>query len=63
MPKLYSSDYIIKVLSEHGFVFISQKGSHIKLRKTGEPTLTAIIPANGKKFLPGLFGPFCVNLH
>jgi predicted RNA binding protein YcfA (HicA-like mRNA interferase family) len=38
-----------------GFVFISQKGSHKKYRKMGNPTLTVIVPAN-KKEIP--FGTF-----
>lgn len=49
MPKLYSSDYIIKILKSKGFNFVSQKGSHIKLRKTGQPTLTVIVPADRKE--------------
>ncbi|MGI4020842.1 MAG: type II toxin-antitoxin system HicA family toxin [Janthinobacterium lividum] len=48
MPKLYSSDYIVKILKSKDFTFISQKGSHVKLRKTGEPTLTVIVPAERK---------------
>jgi predicted RNA binding protein YcfA (HicA-like mRNA interferase family) len=55
MPKLYSSSYIIKVLQKRGFVYISQKGSHVKLRKTASPTLTVIVPA-GRKEIP--FGTF-----
>ncbi|WP_295653358.1 type II toxin-antitoxin system HicA family toxin [uncultured Mucilaginibacter sp.] len=55
MPKLYSSDHIIRVLNKHGFTFISQKGSHAKFRKPGNPVLTAIVPA-GKKEIP--FGTF-----
>lgn len=55
MPKLYSSDKIIKVLQKKGFVYISQKGSHVKFRKTGSPTLTVIVPA-GRKEIP--FGTF-----
>jgi len=55
MPKLYSSDQIIRVLLHHGFEFISQKGSHKKYRKVGNPTLTAIVPA-GRKEMP--FGTF-----
>jgi len=51
MPKLYSSLEIIKVLQKKGFVYISQKGSHTKFRKIGNPTLTAIVPA-GKKEIP-----------
>jgi predicted RNA binding protein YcfA (HicA-like mRNA interferase family) len=61
MPKLYSSSHILKVLDKHGFVFISQKGSHIKLRKSGEVTLTVIVPANRKRSLPERFIPFYVS--
>ena len=46
MPKLYSSAQIIKVLKNKGFIYISQKGSHIKFR---------IIPANKKE---GPYGTF-----
>jgi predicted RNA binding protein YcfA (HicA-like mRNA interferase family) len=55
MPKLYSSSGIIKVLQKRGFVYVSQKGSHAKFRKTGSPILTVIVPA-GKKEIP--FGTF-----
>jgi len=55
MPKLYSSSEIIKVLQKRGFVYISQKGSHAKFRKTASPTLTVIVPA-GKREIP--FGTF-----
>jgi predicted RNA binding protein YcfA (HicA-like mRNA interferase family) len=49
MPKLYSSLYILQILRRHGFIFVSQKGSHIKMRKTGDPTLTVIVPAERKE--------------
>lgn len=55
MPKLYSSKDIIKVLQKRGFVYISQKGSHAKFRKTGSSILTVIVPA-GKREIP--FGTF-----
>ena len=55
MPKLYSSNYIIKVLEKNGFEFVSQKGSHVKYRKPGDPTLTVIIPANRKEIPIGTF--------
>lgn len=55
MPKLYSSDWIVKTLKRNGFVFISQKGSHIKMRKDGNPVLTVIIPANRKEIPEGTF--------
>lgn len=54
MPKLYSSKTIIKVLEHKGFIFISQKGSHMKFKKEGRPTLTAIVPA-GKEIPHGTF--------
>ena len=55
MPKLFSSNWIIKVLQSKGFVYISQKGSHVKFRKSSKTALTVIIPAN-KKEIP--FGTF-----
>ncbi|MBI4129034.1 MAG: type II toxin-antitoxin system HicA family toxin [Parcubacteria group bacterium] len=33
MPKLYSSSQIVKVLQKKGFIYISQKGSHVKFKK------------------------------
>ncbi len=53
MPKLYSSFYVLKVLAAHDFVFVSQKGNHIKLCKSGEPVLTAIVPAERKEIPMG----------
>ncbi|MEW5907588.1 MAG: type II toxin-antitoxin system HicA family toxin [Patescibacteria group bacterium] len=55
MSKLYSSRHIIKVLAKQGFVFISQKGSHLKYRKHGIVILTVIIPANKKEIPYGTF--------
>ena len=55
MPKLYSADQIIKILLLHGFEFISQKGSHKKYRKIGNPTLTVIAPAPIKQIPFGTF--------
>ena len=48
MPKLFSSIFIVKILLENGFEFISQKGSHQKYRKVGNPTLNVIVPADRK---------------
>ena len=53
MPKLYSSADILKVLQKNGFIFVSQKGSHIKYRKQGNPILTVIIPADRKQIPTG----------
>lgn len=55
MPKLYSSAEVIKVLQKKGFIYISQKGSHAKFRKTGSSTSTVIVPAS-KREIP--FGTF-----
>ncbi len=55
MPKLYSSNYIIKILINNGFIYISQNWSHIKYRKTWNPTLNTIIPANKKEIPYGTF--------
>ncbi|MGZ3945340.1 MAG: type II toxin-antitoxin system HicA family toxin [Mucilaginibacter sp.] len=55
MPKLHSSSHILKILTDHGFIIVSQKGSHIKLRKTESITLTVIVPANRKEIPVGTF--------
>ncbi len=55
MPKLHSSKHIINILEECGFRFVSQKGSHVKFRKTGKPQLTVIIAANKKEIPYGTF--------
>ncbi len=46
MAKTFSGKEVIKILSrEFGFSFISQKGSHVKLRKKlGNRIITIIIP-------------------
>ena len=49
MPKRLGSGEVIRVLEAHGFVFVSQKGSHTKFRNgTGR---SAIVP-HPKKELP-----------
>jgi len=54
VPKIYSAKAVVRILSRHfGFYFVSQKGSHIKLRKiTGTKTTTTIVP-NHKELSPG----------
>ena len=53
MPKLYSSDEIIKVLAKFGFDIFSQKGSHGKFKNsTGR---TVIIPINKREIPTGTF--------
>ena len=52
MPKLYSAREIIKALQHAGFIVVSQRGSHIKLRKVGKKTLNPIVP-NHKEIARG----------
>ena len=55
MPKLYSSEQIVRTLEREGFLFVAQRGSHVKYRKTGSPTLTVIVPAGRKQIPRGTF--------
>jgi predicted RNA binding protein YcfA (HicA-like mRNA interferase family) len=54
MPKIVSGKQAIKILCrEFGFYFISQKGSHAKLRKkVGNKEITTIVPLH-KELSPG----------
>ena len=55
MPKFYSAKEIISVLSKAGFIVVSQKGSHIKLKgKRYNRFVTPIIP-NHKTIARGTF--------
>jgi predicted RNA binding protein YcfA (HicA-like mRNA interferase family) len=56
MPKLYSSDRIVAVLQNNGFYYVSQKGSHVKFRRTvGKSVRTVIVPAGRKEIPQGTF--------
>ena len=56
MPKLLNPRHIIKILEKRGFVFISQKGSHVKYRKiTKTEIITVIIPIHSKEIPIGTF--------
>lgn len=55
MPKRPSSDDVAKVLRRHGFLLVSQKGSHAKYRKAGSPTRTVIVPMGRKNLRVGTF--------
>lgn len=47
MPKRYRSREVVRGLERAGFSVLSQKGSHIKLRKYKEgKKLTVIVPAH-----------------
>ncbi len=55
MPRLYSAREIVKMSRRAGFVYISQKGSHVKLRGIWKETLhTVIVPAH-KEVARGTF--------
>jgi predicted RNA binding protein YcfA (HicA-like mRNA interferase family) len=56
VPKLYSSQQIVKALEREGFAFVSQRGSHAKYRKTnGTVIFTVIVPAGRKEVPRGTF--------
>lgn len=46
MAKTFSGKEVVKILiREFGFSFVSQKGSHVKLRKkTGRRNVTTVVP-------------------
>jgi predicted RNA binding protein YcfA (HicA-like mRNA interferase family) len=56
VPKLYSSREVIKALEREGFAFVSQRGSHVKYRKSSNGgSLTVIVPAGRKQIPRGTF--------
>lgn len=55
MPKPIELRNVIRVLKEKGFFFCSQKGSHTKYRKPGNPTLTVIVKMSKKEIPYGTF--------
>ena len=46
MAKIYSAKQVVKILCrKFGFSSVSQKGSHVKLRKTSSSkTITTVVP-------------------
>ena len=52
MSKIYSSSHIIRVLLKHGFIEVSQKGSHKKFRRESS---TVIVPAPKREIPLGTF--------
>lgn len=54
MPKLHSSRHIITVLKKHGFIEVSQKGSHKKFRHP-EGHQIVIVPDPRKEIPLGTF--------
>jgi len=55
MPKPIKLRIVIRVLQEKGFFFVSQKGSHAKFRKDGNPTRTVIVKMAKKEIPHGTF--------
>jgi predicted RNA binding protein YcfA (HicA-like mRNA interferase family) len=55
VPDLYSSQELVRTLEREGFGFVSQRGSHVKYRRRGAPTLTVILPAGRKQVPRGTF--------
>ncbi|MBU0540210.1 type II toxin-antitoxin system HicA family toxin [Patescibacteria group bacterium] len=55
MPKPIPSKQVVRVLRDKGFFFISQKGSHAKFRKSGNPTRTVIVKMAKKEIPYGTF--------
>ncbi|MEI6446712.1 MAG: type II toxin-antitoxin system HicA family toxin [Actinomycetes bacterium] len=51
MARQFSSAQITRALERHGFVFVSQRGSHMKFKSRGGTARTVIVPA-GRKSLP-----------
>ena len=54
MPKLYSSQHIIKILSKKDFIQVSQKGSYKKFRLGDKIVL---VPDPKRKIPMGIFYP------
>ncbi len=52
MSETYSSKHIISVLKSNGFVYKSQRGSHVKYVKA---SLTVIVPHPKKEIPHGTF--------
>ena len=45
MAKTGSGKQVVKILCRHyGFYFVSQRGSHLKLRSKSDPKISTIVP-------------------
>ncbi len=55
MPKPVLLSLILRVLTEKGFFFIRQKGSHARYRKTGNPTRNVTVKTDYKEIPYGTF--------
>ena len=55
MPKPIQLNLVLKVLRKKGFIFISQKGSHVKFRKSNKAMRTVIVKTSKKEIPRGTF--------
>ncbi len=55
VPNPIKLKIILTILQLKGFHFISQKGSHAKFRKSGNPTRTVIVKMGEKEIPYGTF--------
>jgi len=55
MPKIYSAKNILKALKKIGFVEVSQKGSHIKLKGLRQGKILTVIVPNHRTVAKGTF--------
>ncbi len=55
MPRPIVLKQVIKTLRDRGFFFVSQKGSHAKFRKIGNPARTVIVKMAKKEIPYGTF--------
>ena len=55
MPRPIPLKLVLRILKVKGFFFISQKGSHAKFRKEGNPTRAVIIKMSKKEIPHGTF--------
>ena len=53
MPKRYSAKEVVKRLKKIGFVKVSQKGSHIKLKGVVEGKIQTVIVPDHKEIAAG----------
>lgn len=56
MPKRYSAKEVIYGLKKHGFVKISQKGSHVKMRGIHGGRMWTVIVPDHKQIAVGTLG-------
>lgn len=55
MPKIYSAKTVLKTLSKLGFITVSQKGSHLKLKGLRHGKILTVIVPNYKTIAKGTF--------